>query len=605
MRRPRSFKSVLDECLDSIRQGESINDCLARYPKHAERLRPMVTLATRLPAVPRTQPRAAVQATAWDRVRQRAAEMREGKGRRGVSLGGGGWLRPVAMAAAVALAVFGGGGATVFASQSALPDSPLYRVKLFSEDARLWFVFDDNHEAEILLDQSEERMDEITAVVRNGDEIPSNVLSALENRNERAASIITDLEAKGDVDDNLVGRLHTIAVDQETALLNLWEDVSDAARDEYTRVVALAHNTRLRGATDFVALTAEDLIGGIIQMTEGEVELTSDGQWSVGGLEVQIDERTIGKRELQPGGTVSGVFARSLDGLLQALSLDSIAPPEPGFVSGAVEKVTPEGMVIAGQWIRFSPETLFKDDFSVGDPVRAELSTSDDGAIAEKVEPAPDPSGIDQVTTLTFMGTIESDVTLGSDWGVSGLSFIVPESVSIDASAGNAEQGARALVEASYENDTFTANSITILSDGSDDEAIYVVGGFGGVEDGAWIVGGLRLAPPKNVSAPEVGSVLSIDARRTGQLLRVDEWIVVGASDDENLVRWQGTVQTLDEDSWNIGIAEIGVDNSTEIAGDPSEGSLVLIFGSQDDDGMLLASYVRVLDDRRAPSTAE
>lgn len=604
MRWLRSFNSILDECVDSIRQGGSIDDCLARYPKHAERLRPMLSLATKLPTVPPAQPRAAVQAAAWDRVRQRAAEMREGKRRRSVSLGGG-WLKPAAITVALALGVFGSGGATVLASQSALPDSPLYRVKLFSEDARLWFVFDDNHKADILLDQSEERMDEIIAMIRNGDEIPSNVLSALENRNDRAASIITDLEARGGVDDKLVGRLLTIARDQETTLLNLWEDVSDGARDEYTEVVVLAHNTRLRGATDFVALVPDDLIGGIVEMTEGEVEFTSDGKWIVGGLQVQIDERTIGKRELRAGGTVSGVFARSLDGVLQALSLDPIAPPTPGFVSGAVEDVTAEGMQIAGQWFEFNPETLFKDDFSVGDPVRVILSTSNGGVIAEKIEPAPDTTGANQGTTVTFIGTIQSAVTLGSDWDVSGLSFIVPESLGIDASSGNAEQGARALIEASYVDDALTADNITIVSNDSEDEAIYVVGVFGGVEDGNWIVGGLSLVPPRNVSTPEAGNILAIDARRTGRLLRVDEWVVVGTSSDEDLVRLQGTLQSLDRDSWDIGIAEIGVDTRTEISGNPSEGSLVLIFGKQDGRGDLQASYIRVLDELPTPSTTE
>jgi hypothetical protein len=521
------------------------------------------------------------------------------------------------MAAAVALAVFGGGGATVLASQSALPDSPLYRVKLFSEDARLWFVFDDNHEAEILMDQSDERMDEIMAMVRNGDEIPSNVLSALENRNERAGSIISNLEASGSADSSLVGRLLENAGTQETALFNLWEEVSDSARDEYTEVVAIAHNTRLRGASDFVALLPEDLIGGIVEVNQGEVEVTADGEWSIGGLNVRIDERTIGQRELQAGGTASGIFAWSAGNVLQALSLESIPAPEPAYVSGPVEKVTSEGMEIAGQWYEFSPETLFKDEINVGDPVRAILSNYvgdpvrailsnfDDGAVAQTVEPAPETTGVDQTTTVTFLGTIESDVVLGSAWEVSGLNFVVPESVSIDASAGNAEPGARAMVEASYEDDTFTADSITILSDGSADDDIYIVGTFGGLEDGRWIVGGLSLVPPRNVSEPTVGSILSIDARRTGNLLRADEWIVVGASDDDTLVRLEGMVQTLSLDLWDIGIAEIGVGDSAEIAGDASAGSRVLIFGSQDDDGMLQASYIRVLDEEPIPAASE
>ena len=135
------------------------------------------------------------------------------------------------MAAAVTLAIFGAGGATALASQSALPDSPLYRVKLLTEDARLWLVFDDAHEAEILMDQSDERMEEIMTTVRNGDMIPSNVLSALENRNSRAANTITDLEAQGEVDSSLVGRLLTQSETQETALLGLWNEVADSARE--------------------------------------------------------------------------------------------------------------------------------------------------------------------------------------------------------------------------------------------------------------------------------------------------------------------------------------------------------------------------------------
>ena len=150
--RLRSFKSVLDECLSALGQGESVEDCLARYPKQAERLRPMLSLAAKIQASPPAPPRPWAQATTWGRVRQRAQEMRSGHSRRRFSPGIGGWLRPVAMAAAVTLAIFGAGGATAFASQSALPDSPLYRVKLLTEDARLWLVFDEAHEADILMD---------------------------------------------------------------------------------------------------------------------------------------------------------------------------------------------------------------------------------------------------------------------------------------------------------------------------------------------------------------------------------------------------------------------------------------------------------------------
>ena len=62
-------------------------------------------------------------------------------------------------------------------------------MKLASEDVHLWFVFDEQHEAEILLDQSNERTEEIRAMSRDGKEIPGIVLDALHDRNERAAAI--------------------------------------------------------------------------------------------------------------------------------------------------------------------------------------------------------------------------------------------------------------------------------------------------------------------------------------------------------------------------------------------------------------------------------
>jgi len=45
--RIRTFRSILDDCLTALQQGESVEACLSRYPRHAERLRPLLTLARR------------------------------------------------------------------------------------------------------------------------------------------------------------------------------------------------------------------------------------------------------------------------------------------------------------------------------------------------------------------------------------------------------------------------------------------------------------------------------------------------------------------------------------------------------------------------------
>ncbi len=59
----RGFAAILDECLAALSQGESLEDCLARYPKHTEELRANLVLAQRLAQTPRHEPRAASSST--------------------------------------------------------------------------------------------------------------------------------------------------------------------------------------------------------------------------------------------------------------------------------------------------------------------------------------------------------------------------------------------------------------------------------------------------------------------------------------------------------------------------------------------------------------
>ena len=40
------FDRILDECIDRVNKGESIQDCLAAYPDHAEKLEPMLRAMT-------------------------------------------------------------------------------------------------------------------------------------------------------------------------------------------------------------------------------------------------------------------------------------------------------------------------------------------------------------------------------------------------------------------------------------------------------------------------------------------------------------------------------------------------------------------------------
>lgn len=592
----RSFRSVLDECLDSVRQGESVESCLERYPKHAERLKPLLALSTRVQQVPPVQARPWAQATAWDQVRLRAAELRAGKRSRGIgstNSSAGMWLRPLAVVTALMLAIFAGGGATALASQGALPDSPLYRVKLLTEDVHLWFVFDDSHKAEILLDQSDQRMDEILTMARKGKPIPSNVLSAMESRHSRAATTVAGLDTSDSDRPDLLKRLLEQSAQQEDTLLSLWDGVSPGGRGDYTEVVAVLHNTRLQGSTELV-LSSEDLIGGVREI-DGVATL-ADGVWTIGGISVVVDERTIGGRELEDGATARGVFGQASDGTLRALSLISFGSP-PAFVSGAVEEVTEEGIRIAGQWIPFDSSTIVRKDLKLGDRVQVELAKSESGTVASTVSGVAEPVDSSERFPLTLVGTIESDVSGAQEVVVGGVTFAIQENAKINASSRAAAEGARALIEASYSDGTLTATGITTLSADDDHGTIFLAGTYQGETAGQWVISGVSVNPPEEVEEPEVGAVISVDARRAGAGLDTEGYFVIERPGEDPITTVSSTILKVTGNHWDIGIVgQVRVDKDSSVVGEPEDGARVLVWGRQSNNQGLQAIYVRVLE---------
>jgi len=598
--RIRTFRSVLDECLTALQAGESVEACLARYPRHAERLRPLLTLAQRVRQTPAQPPRAWAQQTAWELIRSRAADLRHGGRRRGIGFDYGAWLRPLAVAAALLLAVVGGTGATALAAQDALPDSPLYRVKLWTEDARLWFVFDDSHEAEILLDQSNQRVEEITAMVQKNKDIPANVLSALYDRNQRAAAILADRPQEL----ALKARLRDQSAAQEDLLLALWENVPESARDEYAKAVALVHNTRLQGGGAVVSITPQDLAGGIRHI-EGSVSPVAEGIWNVGGLDVRIDDRTIGRAGLQQGATARLVVAVGAGGELQALSLSTIAvdaPPTRALVSGEIQQVTEKGIWLSGgQFIPFSSQTIQAGKLKVGERVEVTLETTQAGTVASSVKAAA-AEAPGETESLTLEGTILDDVSSkSSQWNVGGLTFET-SGAAVDARAGKAAKGARVLLEANTSNGKLVATSITVLASQRDSSAIHIVGRVQSAPAGVWMVSGLRILPPAGAAPAPEGSLVAIDAVREGQDIRATQTTVVQQPGQSGVVRVLAALRSIRDGAWEVDTGRVRITSTTVVSGDPVPGGRALIWGRQSPSGDLEAIYVRVLD--TAPVTA-
>ena len=597
----RRYSSVLDECLEALRAGEAMEHIVARYPRHAARLRSALALAASVQSSPRVTPRAQAREQSWRLVRERAHQLRTG-GRRVAARRSsyGAILKPAGALFAVLLLVASFGGGLAYASQDAMPDSQLYRVKLASEDIHLWFVFDEKHEAEILLDQSNQRIDEIRNMVSRGKIIPENVLAALDDRNQRAVSILRDRPEET----GLRARILIQAEEQEDLLVALWQQVSDDARDEYTKVVASLHNVRLGGGsgTALVAVQPEDLLGGI-QTISGQVQALGDGRWSIGGVEVYIDGRTLGGEQIVAGLTARVIVALDANGRGQALSLIGggfLGGPETGaFVNGVVEELTSEAIRVGGTWFRISDSTVQTYDIELGEYAQITVKTTEDGIVAGEIKPAAFARTSAEIRALTFEGTIEGDVNGSmSEWLIGGFQFGITESTVIDASAGDVRDGARVQVEAINDRGELQASRVSVLASKTAADVVTVIGTFDGFQGAEWVVSGLPIVPPKDGDEPQAGALISVETERgdAGEL-NASGFFEIEATDDEGLVRTQGTISEIDGNRWALEFGDISVLATAEIAGgEPGIGQRVLIWSEPRAGGNLVARYVRVLD---------
>jgi len=169
MRKDREFEDILNDCLEKMLQGRSIEQCLADYPDHASALEPMLRTAARTRMAANVRPRPEFK----DRARhefQVAIRDMEAKpapiGRRLFSFPS---LKPVWITACALVAIVIAGGGTVYAAGNALPDSPLYTVKLATEQVRLFFTPSDIGKAELYAQFADERVEEIIRMADKGD----------------------------------------------------------------------------------------------------------------------------------------------------------------------------------------------------------------------------------------------------------------------------------------------------------------------------------------------------------------------------------------------------------------------------------------------------
>jgi hypothetical protein len=164
MKQDRDIDNILDECLERMFRGETIEQCLQSYPEQAAELEPLLRTALDIKSATAVSPDAVFRARAREEFH---AALQDMEARKGFSfLGLRSWATTVV---AVFLAVVVLGSGAVAASGNSMPGEPLYQVKLAKEQVQLTFTFSELGKAELYTRLADKRIDEIVYIASKGD----------------------------------------------------------------------------------------------------------------------------------------------------------------------------------------------------------------------------------------------------------------------------------------------------------------------------------------------------------------------------------------------------------------------------------------------------
>ncbi|MEA3442010.1 MAG: DUF5667 domain-containing protein [Chloroflexota bacterium] len=169
----QKIADVLENCLERIFRGENIGDCLQDYPEQSTELEPLLKFSCSL-----IQKSSAIQPGVEfkDRVRsqlQRAVSAKSEPRRTKIPI----WRRRWAVALTSILIIFVASMGAVTASQKALPNEPLYPMKLAAERVNLALTFSDLDKAELHIQFAQRRTAEMAEVARWGEADEAFLLS--------------------------------------------------------------------------------------------------------------------------------------------------------------------------------------------------------------------------------------------------------------------------------------------------------------------------------------------------------------------------------------------------------------------------------------------
>jgi hypothetical protein len=224
IKKSNDLENILDECLERLIGGETVGQCLESYPERALELEPLLRTAQAARKASAITPRAEFKARARYEFRS-ALHDEVSQQPRPVSVFKRGWV--------VALMVVGivmvSGGGTALAAGNSMPDSPLYPVKLATEQIQLALTPSAVGKAELCAVLADRRVVEIIYLADKGDaQQMETVTQSLDERLTTLASLVSS------------GGGETVAVEEAPRMLTEEPATAPSAQTPPTETVPVS-----------------------------------------------------------------------------------------------------------------------------------------------------------------------------------------------------------------------------------------------------------------------------------------------------------------------------------------------------------------------------
>jgi hypothetical protein len=154
------FQQILDEVIDRLANGESVEQCLQDYPEQAAELEPLLHVASAAYDTAAVEPRPEFKAHVLQQAYSLPQTVKPKAEHRRLPYFG--WqLRWATAVLAIVVFLMAATGGTVAASSDSMPDDTLYPVKMTVERTRLALTFSDTGKAKLHAEFAQRRADEL------------------------------------------------------------------------------------------------------------------------------------------------------------------------------------------------------------------------------------------------------------------------------------------------------------------------------------------------------------------------------------------------------------------------------------------------------------